>query len=193
MVTFEQMSDYQLIELYKSGNNRAFEALLLRHKDYIYSHIFAIAKNEDISNDVFQDTFVRIISCIQQNNYTDNGKFRYWATRIAHNMTIDHIRANSQSDLVLMDPSDYSFTSNEHLLDMPIEEEMILEQDQKKLHYFYLQLPDNQRDIIRMRFYENLSFKEISEREGVSINTLLGRMRYAILNMRRMMQEKEIA
>lgn len=193
MVTFEQMSDIQLIELYKSGNNQAFEALLHRHKNYIYSHINALIKDEDASNDIFQDTFVRIITCIQQNNYTDSGKFRYWATRIAHNMVIDFVRSNAQSDLVLVDPTDYVYLNNEMYSDRPIEDEIIEQQDQNKLHLLYLQLPDNQRDIVRMRFYENMSFKEISERTGVSINTSLGRMRYALLNMRRMIKEREIA
>lgn len=193
MVTFEQMSDIQLIELYKSGNNQAFEALLHRHKNYIYSHIYAIIKDEDASNDIFQDTFVRIITCIQQNNYTDTGKFRYWATRIAHNMVIDFVRSNAQSDLVLVDPTDYVYLNNEMYSDRPIEDEIIEQQDQIKLQMLYLQLPDNQRDIVRMRFYENMSFKEISERTGVSINTSLGRMRYALLNMRRMIKEREVA
>lgn len=193
MVTFNKMSDFQLIELYKSGNNQAFEALLHRHKDYIYSHIYAIAKDEDVSNDIFQDTFVRIITCIKQDAYTDNGKFKYWATRIAHNMVIDYVRGNAQSDVVLVDPTDYVYLNNELLSDRPIEDKIIEQQDQCKLHSLYLQLPDNQRDIVRMRFYENMSFKEISERTGVSINTSLGRMRYALLNMRRMMKDREIA
>lgn len=193
MVTFKQMSDNQLIEMYKSGSNQAFEALLLRHKDYIYSHIFTVCKDEEVSNDIFQDTFVRIITCIQQNNYTDSGKFRYWATRIAHNMVIDYVRAASQSDLVLLDPTDYAYSNNELLSERPIEDTIICQQDQQKIHSIYLQLPDNQRDIVQMRIFDNLSFKEISQRTGVSINTSLGRMRYAILNMRRMMKEREIA
>lgn len=188
MVTFKQMPDNQLIELYKLGNNQAFDALLLRHKDYIYSHIYNIAKDEEASNDIFQDTFIRIITCIKQNNYTDTGKFRYWATRIAHNMVIDHVRACTQSEEVLIDPTEFAYINNEQLSQPPIEDEMIQEQDHLKVHMLYLQLPDNQRDIVRMRFYENMSFKEISERTGVSINTSLGRMRYALLNMRRMIK-----
>jgi RNA polymerase sigma-70 factor (ECF subfamily) len=193
MVTFEKMSDLQLINLYKSGNNQAFEALLHRHKNYIYSHIYAIIKDEDASNDIFQDTFVRIITCIQQNNYTDSGKFRYWATRIAHNMVIDYVRANAQSELTYIDPTEYLYLNNEQHCEQPHECDIIAAQEQNSMHQLYLMLPDNQRDIIRMRFFENLSFKEISERTGVSINTSLGRMRYAILNMRRLMKERESA
>jgi RNA polymerase sigma-70 factor (ECF subfamily) len=193
MVTFEQMSDIQLIELYKSGNNQAFEALLHRHKNYIYSHIYAIIKDEDASNDIFQDTFVRIITCIQQNNYTDSGKFRYWATRIAHNMVIDYVRANAQSELTYIDPTEYLYLNNEQHCEQPYECDIIAAQEQNSMHQLYLMLPDNQRDIIRMRFFENLSFKEISDRTGVSINTSLGRMRYAILNMRRLIKERESA
>ena len=188
MVTFEQMPDNQLIELYKLGNNQAFEALLQRHKDYIYSHIYNIAKDEDASNDIFQDTFVRVITCIQQNTYTDTGKFRYWATRIAHNMVIDYVRSMAQTEMVLIDPTDCSYQNSEQFSQPPMEDDIIFEQDQQNLHLLYLQLPDNQRDIVRMRFYENLSFKEISQRTGVSINTSLGRMRYALLNMRRMIK-----
>jgi RNA polymerase sigma-70 factor (ECF subfamily) len=179
--------------LYKSGNNQAFEALLHRHKNYIYSHIYAIIKDEDASNDIFQDTFVRIITCIQQNNYTDTGKFRYWATRIAHNMVIDYVRANAQSELTYIDPTEFLYLNNEQHCEPPHECEIIAGQEQNRILQLYLTLPDNQRDIIRMRFYENLSFKEISERTGVSINTSLGRMRYAILNMRRLMKERESA
>lgn len=193
MVTFQQMSDAQLIELYKLGNNQAFEALLHRHKNYIYTHIYAITKDEDASNDIFQDTFMRIITCIKQNTYTDTGKFKYWATRIAHNMVIDYVRANAQSELTYVDPTEYNYINNDQHSEAPYEYEIIAGQEQKHLHQLYLLLPDNQREIIRMRFYENLSFKEISERTGVSINTSLGRMRYAILNMRRMIKEREIA
>ncbi|MBQ1176462.1 MAG: sigma-70 family RNA polymerase sigma factor [Paludibacteraceae bacterium] len=193
MVTFEKMSDLQLINLYKSGNNQAFEALLHRHKNYIYSHIYAIIKDEDASNDIFQDTFVRIITCIQQNNYTDSGKFRYWATRIAHNMVMDYVRANAQSELTYIDPTEYLYLNNELHCEQPHECAIIAEQERNSMHQLYLMLPDNQRDIIRMRFFENLSFKEISDRTGVSINTSLGRMRYAILNMRRLLKERESA
>lgn len=193
MVTFEKMPDYQLIELYKSGNNRAFETLLLRHKNYIYSHILSIIKDEDASNDIFQETFIRIITCIKQNNYNDSGKFRYWALRIAHNMVIDHVRASSQSDLVYVDPTDFTYINNEYVYENNREDELIEGQTQKELHLLYRSLPENQKEIIRMRFYENLSFKEISERTGVSINTSLGRMRYAILNMRRLLKEQESA
>ena len=187
------MSDNQLIEMYKSGSNQAFEALLIRHKDYIYSHIFTICKDEEVSNDIFQDTFVRIITCIQQNNYIDSGKFRYWATRIAHNMVIDYVRANAQSELTYIDPNEYLYLNNEQHCEQPHECEIIAGQEQHRMQQVYLMLPENQRDIIRMRFYENLSFKEISQRTGVSINTSLGRMRYAILNMRRMLKEREMA
>lgn len=193
MVTFETMPDCQLIELYKSGNNKAFETLLLRHKNYIYSHIISIVKDEDASNDIFQDTFIRIITCIKQNSYLETGRFRYWALRIAHNMVIDYVRTNAQSELVYVDPIDYNYVNSEEMQEGNKEDEMIQAQNQKDLQFLFLQLPENQKEIIRMRFYENLSFKEISERTGVSINTSLGRMRYAILNMRRLMTEQETA
>ena len=192
MVTFQQMPDCQLIELYKSGNHQAFEALLLRHKNYIFSHIFSIVKDEDASNDIFQDTFMRIITCIQQNHYEDSGKFRYWALRIAHNMVIDYVRNNAQSELVYVDPTEYNYANSDDIRECNREDELIAQQNHKELLYLYFQLPENQREIIRMRFYENLSFKEISERTGVSINTLLGRMRYALLNMRRIAKDKQL-
>ncbi|NCC98649.1 MAG: sigma-70 family RNA polymerase sigma factor [Bacteroidia bacterium] len=193
MDKLEKMSDEQLVKLYASGNNRAFEFLLLRYKNLIYTHIYSYVKDQDISDDIFQETFIKVITCIRQDNYTESGKFRFWVMRIAHNLVIDYLRVIKSSNTVLADNEDYSLFNNANLSDKNIEDNFIENQTIKEIHALIETLPKLQREIIIMRFFKNMTFKEISEKSGVSINTSLGRMRYALLNMRKIAQEKHLS
>ena len=186
------MTDDALVALYSKGNNQAFDILLKRYKDKVYSYIYFSVRNDELAEDLFQETFVKAIVTIQQGRYTENGKFPAWITRIAHNLVIDFFRQERNENVVSNDETEVDLFNNIKLSDDNIETQLVNEQvlsDVRRLVDF---LPDNQREVVYMRFYQDLSFKEISEITGVSINTALGRMRYALLNLRRMAEEKDI-
>ena len=188
----QKMTDDALVALYSKGNNQAFDILLERYKDKLYSYIHFSVRNDELAEDVFQETFVKAIVTIQQGRYTENGKFAAWLTRIAHNLVIDLFRQEKNENVVSNDETEVDLFNDVKLSDDNIETKLVNEQvlsDVRRLVDF---LPDNQREVVYMRFYQDLSFKEISEITGVSINTALGRMRYALLNLRRMAEEKNI-
>ena len=192
MEMLHKMTDDALVALYSKGNNQAFDILLERYKDKLYSYIYFIVRNEEQTEDIFQETFVKAIVTIQQGRYTADGKFGGWLTRIAHNLVIDFFRQERNENVVSNDEAEIDLFNNANLSDDTIETQIVNEQvlcDVRKLMDF---LPDNQREVVYMRFYQDLSFKEIAEITGVSINTSLGRMRYALLNLRRMAEEKDI-
>ena len=176
----------------QKGNNQAFDILLDRYKDKLYSYIYFVVRNEEQTEDLFQETFVKAIVTIQQGRYSADGKFGAWLTRIAHNLVIDFFRQERNENVVSNDEVEIDLFNNANLSDDTIETQMVNEQvlcDVRRLMDF---LPENQREVVYMRFYQDLSFKEIAEITGVSINTSLGRMRYALLNLRRMAEEKDI-
>ena len=192
MEDFQKMTDDALVALYSKGNNQAFDVLLERYKDKVYSYIYFSVRNDELAEDLFQETFVKAIVTIQQGRYTENGKFISWITRIAHNLVIDFFRQERNENVVSNDETEVDLFNNIKLSDDNIETQLVNNQvlsDVRRLVDF---LPDNQREVVYMRFYQDLSFKEISEITGVSINTALGRMRYALLNLRRMAEEKDI-
>lgn len=192
MENMQKMTDDALVALYSKGNNQAFDILLERYKDKLYSYIYFSVRNDELAEDIFQETFVKAIVTIQQGRYTGNGKFAAWLTRIAHNLIIDLFRQEKNENVVSNDETEADLFNNIKLSDDTIETKLVNEQvlnDVRRLVDF---LPDNQREVVYMRFYQDLSFKEISEITGVSINTALGRMRYALLNLRRMAEEKNI-
>ena len=191
MVTLKSMSDEQLIQLFSEGNNRAFDTLLLRYKGFLYSHIFSITKDYDESNDILQEAYIRMINSLRQNFYIENGRFKYWALRIAHNIALDNIRGNKNSEIKCANSEEFSSIVPTDYYEKNIEDNMVERQIMKQIYIIYKSLPDTQRDIVQMRYYNNLSFKEISSITGESINTSLGRMRYAILNMRKMANERK--
>ncbi|MBR2863370.1 MAG: sigma-70 family RNA polymerase sigma factor [Bacteroidaceae bacterium] len=186
-------TDEQLVALYVSGQNEAFDVLLERYKDKLYSYIFYIIKNADLADDLFQETFVKAIMTIKQGRYVENGKFYPWLTRIAHNLLIDQFRNERNENTVSNDEVEGDLFNNCMLSDDSTESVLVYEQSLKDVKKLMDHLPENQREVVFMRYYQDLSFKEISDITGVSINTALGRMRYAILNMRRMAQENNIA
>jgi len=192
MKNLKTMTDEALVELYASGNNSAFDVLLNRYKKSIHSYIYYIVRNEDLTEDIFQDTFLKVIMTIKQGRYTDNGKFKAWITRIAHNLVIDNFRQERNENTISNDEVDIDLLNDMRLCDSNIEDEMVQEQVYKDVRKLVNHLPENQREVLKMRFYQDMSFKEIADITGVSINTALGRMRYAILNMRRMADENNI-
>ncbi len=192
MANFQSMTDEQLVKAYAQGNNEAFDTLLKRHQDKIYTYILRMIRNEDIANDIFQETFVKAIMTIKQGRYTENGKFPAWISRIAHNLIIDYFRQEKSENLQSADLEDVDVLNRKELCEATIEDVIIHEQIRDDVKHLITQLPPLQREVLTMRYYQNLSFKEIAEITGVSINTALGRMRYAIINLRRIAAEKDI-
>ena len=186
------MTDEQLVKAYAEGKNEAFDILLKRHQERVFNYILRIVKNEDIANDIFQETFVKAILTIKQGRYTENGKFPAWISRIAHNLIIDFFRQEKSENHQSADLEEVDVLNRKELCEATIEDMLISDQIREDVKYLIKELPPLQREVLNMRYYQNLSFKEIAEMTGVSINTALGRMRYAILNLRRMASEKEI-
>ena len=186
------LTDEMLVREYAEGNNDAFDTLLRRHQDRIYSYILRVIKNEDVANDIFQETFVKAIMTIRQGRYTENGKFPAWISRIAHNLIIDYYRQEKSENLQSVDLTEVDILNRRDLCEETIEDVIITDQNFADVKYLIEELPDLQKEVLKMRYYQGLSFKEIAELTGVSINTALGRMRYAILNLRRIAHDKDI-
>lgn len=192
MTSLKVLTDEELVALYGQGNNAAFDVLLNRHKDNVYSYIYFIVRNAELAEDIFQETFVKAVVTIKQGRYTENGKFRAWISRIAHNLIIDNFRQEKNEQTISNDEFEADLFNNSKFSESTIEDELVKTQilaDVKRLIDY---LPDNQKEVLMLRYYQDLSFKEIAEITGVSINTALGRMRYAILNMRRLAEEKNM-
>ncbi len=189
----KQMTDDMLVSLYIGGNSLAFDILLNRHKDRLYYYIYFIVRSKEVAEDIFQETFVKAIIKLQEGRYQPDGKFGAWITRIAHNLVIDQFRQERNENLVSNDETEVDLLNNASLSEGTIENKIVNEQVLRDVRALVNELPDCQREVVYMRYYQQLSFKEISDITGVSINTALGRMRYAILNMRRIAAEKNIS
>ena len=189
----KNMADDKLVNLYLQGNNEAFNLLLERYKDKLYYYIFFIVRSREVAEDIFQETFVKAIVTLQQGRYQEDGKFFAWITRIAHNLVIDQFRQERNENVVSNDESEIDLLNDMSLSEGTIESQMVNEQVLKDVRRLIDELPDCQREVVFMRYYQNLSFKDIADITGVSINTALGRMRYAVLNMRRIAEEKSIS
>ena len=184
------MSDEQLALAYIDGNNRAFDELLSRNQDKIFTYIMYVVKDEDLANDLFQETFLKVITKLQNGQYSDTGKFSWWLTRIAHNVVIDHFRAQKSSKIVEAPKNnDLSNLRSDAVQNLSRESELNNEQVMEDIKRLVEALPESQRDVVNMRFFQELSFKEIAEQTNVSINTSLGRMRYALINLRKLTRQ----
>ena len=186
------MTDEELVVSYAEGNNCAFEILLSRHKQSLFSYILYRVRNRDLADDIFQDTFIKAILTIKQGRYTENGKFRAWITRIAHNLIVDCFRQERNENTLSNDESEFDLFNNFRLCEDNIEVTMVKAQVFDDVRRLVEYLPDTQREVLNMRYYQELSFKEIADKTGVSINTALGRMRYAILNMRKIADDNRM-
>lgn len=192
MENLNQFTDDMLVARYSEGDNKAFDELLARYQGKLFNYIYFIVRSQEVAEDIFQETFVKAITTIQQGRYTASGKFSAWLTRIAHNMIIDGFRQERNENTVSNDETEMDLLNDADLCDDNIETQMVNEQTLTDVRRLVDALPDNQREVVYMRFYQDLSFKEIADITGVSINTALGRMRYALLNMRRIAEEKHI-
>ncbi len=192
MRNLDKYTDEQLVAAYASGDNEAFDALLLRHKSRLFTYIVQMVRDRDLADDIFQETFVKAITTIRQGRYSAFGKFSAWITRIARNLAIDSFRAEKSEATVSTDDTNFDVLNRRELSEETVEDAMIDLQIEHDVRRLVDELPEPQREVLMMRFYKNFSFKEIAEMTGVSINTALGRMRYAILNMRRLAREKEL-
>ena len=186
------LADDMLVARYSEGDSKAFDELLARYQSKLFNYIYFIVRSQETAEDLFQETFVKAITTIQQGRYTANGKFGAWLTRIAHNLIIDVFRQERNENTVSNDETEVDLLNDAALCEENVEMQMVNEQTLSDVRRLLDALPDNQREVVYMRFYQDLSFKEISEITGVSINTALGRMRYALLNMRRMAEERHI-
>ena len=194
MINTKSMTDDELVKLSEGGVNEAFDALLMRHKDKVFANIYMAVRDKDIANDIFQDTFIKAICTIKQGRYTEQGKFSSWIMRIAHNLIIDQFRTEKAENTVSNDEDDeLNLFDDVRLYDDNVEDTMIREQVYEDVVRLMNHLPENQREVLRMRFFEDLSFKEIADATGVSINTALGRMRYAIMNLRKLAEVNDIS
>ena len=187
----ELISDAQLVSNYIRGEESALEVLITRHKQRIYSFIYSKVFDRDISEDIFQDTFIKVIRTLKRGKYNEEGKFLPWVMRIAHNLVIDHFRKNSR--MPKFDNSgDFNIFSVISDNALNAEKSIIKGQVESDVRRLIDELPEDQKEVLIMRMYKDMSFKEISERTGVSINTALGRMRYALINMRKVIEKHNI-
>jgi RNA polymerase sigma-70 factor (ECF subfamily) len=186
-----QTPDALLVKNYMSGDENALTILINRHQTKIYGFIYSKISDRDISDDIFQDTFIKVIKTLKSHSYNEEGKFLPWVMRIAHNLIIDHFRRNKKMPMY-RETEEFSIFSLMTDKSLTIENQMIADQVENDLRKIIEELPEDQKEVLVMRMYQDLSFKEISELTGVSINTALGRMRYAILNLRKVIEKHQI-
>lgn len=187
-----QLTDETLVTKYAEGDDRAFDVLLERYKDRLFSYIFYLVHNEDTANDIFQETFVKVIMTLRQGRYKESGRFFGWLTRIAHNIVIDGYRDDMANNTFSSDESDGQILNDASLTESSRESDMFDEQLLNEVKVLMDRLPEEQRRVMFMRYYQGMSFKEIAEETGVGINTALGRMHYATSNLRKMANEANI-
>mgnify|MGYP002783804304 CR=1 FL=1 len=186
-----QFPDALLIRNYVAGDESALEILINRHQSKLYGFIYSKVNDRDVSDDIFQDTFIKVIKTLKSDSYNEEGKFLPWVMRIAHNLIVDHFRRNKKMPMV-RDTDEYSVFNTIKEADLNIENQIITEQIEGDLRKLILELPADQREVLMMRMYQDLSFKEIADNTGVSINTALGRMRYALMNLRKLIEKHQI-
>lgn len=186
------ISDQELINRYLSGDENCLEQLITRHKTKVFSYIHMVIKDKQTADDIFQDTFIKVIFTLRSGSYKEEGKFIQWVMRIAHNLVIDYFRKAKRIPIIDNPTDDYSILDNLRVYDESVEERIITEQIHQDIRNMIEYLPPEQREVLIMRHYADMSFKDIAEQTDVSINTALGRMRYALINLRKMIERKEI-
>jgi len=186
------LSDYELVMEFVNGRESSIEVLIRRHQKRVYSYILLLVKKQDMAEDIFQETFIKVIKSLKEGRYVDTNRFSSWVMRIAHNLIIDHFRREKQAKMVSKDAYEVDILNHPKYSDKTIEEAIVFEQILTDVRALIEQLPDDQREVVLLRHYAGLSFKEIAEQTNVSINTALGRMRYAIINMRKIMEDNKI-
>jgi RNA polymerase sigma-70 factor (ECF subfamily) len=186
------VNDQELVQAYIKGDQSAIESLINRHRSKVYTYILLTIKNQQLAEDLFQETFIKVIQSLRGGKYRDNGRFLSWVIRIAHNLIIDHFRKEKQMNSVSNDDTEVDLFNSKKLSDDNIEEVIINSQIKIEIRTLINELPGDQREVVLLRHYGGLSFKEIAEQTEVSINTALGRMRYALINLRKLIEEKNL-
>lgn len=187
----EQKTDQELVCAFLNGNEDTLQELILRHERKVYTSIYLLVKDRTLADDLFQDTFIKVINTLRGGHYNEEGKFISWVLRIAHNLVIDHFRSLKRMPLV-HDTEEYSVFDTLHLEDQNAEDKLMANQVNRQVRQLIEELPFDQREVVIMRHFADMSFKEIADVTGVSINTALGRMRYALINLRKMIREKQL-
>ena len=188
----QHVTDQELVKRFIQGDQSSIETLINRHKNKVYTYIILIVKNQQLAEDIFQDTFIKVIRSLQDGKYRDNGKFVSWVIRIAHNLTIDHFRKEKQFSTFSNEDYEADIFNTRKLADGTIEDILVENQIVHEVKLLIEELPEDQKQVILLRHYGGLSFKEIAEQTGVSINTALGRMRYALINLRKLIEQKKL-
>ncbi|WP_300749298.1 RNA polymerase sigma factor [uncultured Alistipes sp.] len=186
------VSDQNLLNCYLSGDRSAISQLIERHSRRVRDYIRMMVKDDDVADDIFQETFIKAVRVIDEGRYTDNGRFLSWILRIAHNQVIDYFRAQKQNRQLNESDAGYDVLGSLRFAERTVEDEIVGEQIADDVRHMVELLPEEQRTVVMMRYYSGLSFKEIADQTGVSINTALGRMRYALINLRKMIKEKNL-
>jgi len=186
------VNDQELVQAYIQGDQSAIESLINKHRSKVYTYILLTIKNQQLAEDLFQETFIKVIQSLRGGKYRDNGRFLSWVIRIAHNLIIDHFRKEKQMNSLSNDDTEVDLFNSKKLSDDNIEELIINTQIKTEIRILISELPDDQREVVLLRHYGGLSFKEIAEQTDVSINTALGRMRYALINLRKLIEEKKL-
>jgi RNA polymerase sigma factor (sigma-70 family) len=188
-----KLSDQELVKRFIQGNQLSIEVLINRHKNKVFTYIILIVKNQQLAEDIFQDTFIKVIRSLKEGKYKDNGKFVSWVIRIAHNLTIDHFRKEKQINTYTSEDYEADIFNSRKLSDGTIEDMLVENQIVQEVKLLIEELPEDQKQVILLRHYGGMSFKEIAEQTGVSINTALGRMRYALINLRKIIEQKNLS
>lgn len=189
----EDLSDNSLVQQFVDGNQSAIEVLISRHKKRVFTYIYLVVKDHHLAEDIFQDTFIKVIRSLKSGRYTENGKFISWVLRISHNLIIDHFRKEKLLNTTSNDDMSVDLFNSPRYSEENIEDKLIYDQITCDVRLLIDELPDDQREVIMMRLYQGLSFKEISDLTEVSINTALGRMRYALINLRKLIEKKNLS
>lgn len=188
-----KLSDQELVAAFLNGDELSIETLINRHRSKVYTYIYLTIKNHSLAEDLFQETFIKVIQSLRAGKYKDNGRFLSWVIRIAHNLIIDHFRKEKQMNSISNDDSELDLLNNKKLAEDNIEDILVSDQIREDIRKLINELPADQREVVLMRHFGGLSFKEIADQTGVSINTALGRMRYALINLRKMIKEKDLS
>ncbi|MCD8102833.1 MAG: sigma-70 family RNA polymerase sigma factor [Alistipes sp.] len=191
-MNLKKLSDQQLLNNYFQGDESAISDLIERHRKRVCDYINMMVKNRDVADDIFQETFIKVVRFLREGRYTESGRFLSWVLRIAHNQVIDYFRQQKQQNQITETDAGYDILNNRNLSEANVEDKLVLSQIQDDVRRLVDHLPEEQREVVMMCYFSGLSFKEIAEQTDVSINTALGRMRYALINLRKMVQEKQL-
>src|SRR5690554_2088716 len=192
MFNIKEMNDNELVQRFIDGDQNSLEILIYRHKNRVYSYILLIVKNQELAEDIFQETFIKVIRSLKRGKYVENGKFVSWVLRISHNLIIDHFRREKLQGTISNDSMEVDVFNSQKFSEDTIEDQMVTVQILNEVKELVKELPEDQQQVIYMRHYMDMSFKEIADQTGVSINTALGRMRYALINLRKLIRQKNL-